>query len=178
MSVDKYKEKIDEIYEKYNIPRIYPAPLLEIAEALGYTVQYFIVKPDNKDLAGATYYKEKKILISPIVFKGRGNFTIAHELGHIILGHDKDNDREYDTRAEILAPERKTKEYDANEFAAELLMPATKLKEILEEKQDLLSLALFFNVTVAAVKIRMERLGMKAAVKVRMERLGMKYEEL
>ena len=161
MSVDKYKEKIDEIYEKYNISRVYPVPLLDIVKALGYEARYFIVKPDNMNLAGATYYKEKRIFVSPIEFGGRGNFTVAHELGHIILGHDKDNDREYDTRAEIIAPERKTKEYDANEFAAELLMPAEKFKEVWEEKQDLLSLALFFNVSIMATNVRMSRLGMK-----------------
>ena len=161
MRVDKYKEKIDEIYEKYNISRVYPVPLLDIVKALGYEARYFIVKPDNINLAGATYYKEKKIFISPIEFGGRYNFTLAHELGHIILGHDKDNDREYDTRAEIIAPERKTKEYDANEFAAELLMPATKLKEIWEEKQDIILLASFFNVSIMATNVRMSRLGMK-----------------
>ena len=161
MSVDKYKEKIDEIYEKYNISRVYPVPLLDIVKALGYEARYFIVKPDNINLAGATYYKEKKIFISPIEFGGRCNFTVAHELGHIILGHDEDNDREYDTRAEIIAPEYKTREYDANEFAAELLMPAEKFKEVWEEKQDLLSLALFFNVSIMATNVRMSRLGMK-----------------
>ena len=76
-----------------------------------------------------------------------------------MLGHDKDNDREYDTRAEILAPERKTKEYDANEFAAELLMPATKLKEIYDRNGSIPKLAIFFNVSLAAVQVRMKKLG-------------------
>ena len=156
---DKYADKIKELYDRYNIPRVYPVPLLDIVKALGYTAHYFIVNSDNEHLAGATYYKEKRIFVSPIEFGGRGNFTVAHELGHIILGHDKDNDREYDTRAEIIAPDDKTREYDANEFAAELLMPAEKFKEVWENRKNIKELANFFDVTQAAAKVRMQRLG-------------------
>ena len=158
---DKYANEIKELYEQYNVPRVYPVPLLDIVKALGYTAQYFVVKPDNQDLAGATYYKEKKIFISPIEFGGRYNFTLAHEIGHIVLGHDKENDREYDTRAEIIAPERKTNEYDANEFAAELLMPEDEFRKIWEKNHDLIELAVAFNVTIAATKVRMAKLGIK-----------------
>ena len=158
---DKYVEKINKLYEQYNIPRVYPVPLLDIVKALGYVAQYFIVNSSNEDLAGATYYKEKQIFISPIEFGGRYNFTLAHEIGHIVLGHGKDNEREYDTRAEIIAPEIKTKEYDANEFAAELLMPEEKFREIWKERENILELANFFDVSQSAAKVRMARLGIK-----------------
>ena len=156
---DKYADTINGLYEEYKIPRIYPVQLLDIVKALGYTAHYFVVKPDNEDLAGATYYKEKQIFISPIEFGGRYNFTLAHEIGHIVLGHGKDNEREYDTRAEIIAPERKTKEYDANEFATELLMPEEKFREIWESRKNINELAFFFDVTQAEVKVRMQGLG-------------------
>lgn len=159
--VDKYADKINGLYKDYNIPQIYPVPLLEIVEALGYRAGYFIVNADNEDLAGATYYKEKRIFVSPIEFGGRYKFTLAHEIGHIVLGHDRDNEREYDTRAEIVAPEYKTREYEANEFAAELLMPAEKFKEVWENRKNTLELANFFDVTHAAAKVRMERLGIR-----------------
>ena len=48
---------------------------------------------------------------------------MAHELGHILLGHCDDCTDEYDTRDDINNPKQGTREYDANEFATELLMP-------------------------------------------------------
>ena len=42
----------------------------------------------------------------------RLNFTIAHELGHIVLGHKNDG---------------RSEQFEANKFAAELLMPSSLL---------------------------------------------------
>ncbi|HEV7423573.1 MAG TPA: ImmA/IrrE family metallo-endopeptidase [Candidatus Paceibacterota bacterium] len=52
----------------------------------------------------------------------RQRFTIAHELGHFLLGHDHDThiDERFDESNQI--------ERDANKFAAELLMPIDFLK--------------------------------------------------
>lgn len=167
----KYANTINRLYEAYKIPRVYPVPLDDIVKALRYKVFEFALDEAYKDIAGVIYYKEKKIVIGPLEVGVRFRFTLAHEIGHIVLGHGKDNEKEYDTRAEIeyadplseiIAPDRKTKEYDATEFAAELLMPENKFKEIWERsRKNIKELANFFDVPIAVAKVRMQRLGIK-----------------
>lgn len=56
--------------------------------------------------------------------RGRTRFTIAHELGHILLGHElSDNRGHYRTASD----RREPAENQADEFAARLLAPACVL---------------------------------------------------
>lgn len=57
---------------------------------------------------------------SPI---NRKRFSIAHELGHIVLGHTNTNNSDYDYDS------KNYREIEANEFAAELLVPYEFLKK-------------------------------------------------
>lgn len=73
----------------------------------------------------------------------RKRFTIAHELGHYVLHHPKDNDVIVDKklfifpRAEELSSGYE-KEKEANKFAASLLMPKALLERIIiQEEIDL-----------------------------------------
>ena len=72
------------------------------------------------------------VINSGISYPGRKNFTIAHELGHFeIKGHDE---LEYCCSSKNINVFRSEKvyEYEANRFAAELLMPEEKIKEIMK----------------------------------------------
>jgi len=80
----------------------------------------------GKDVLGASFISESEILVSETLLKneGRYRFTCGHELGHFILhGHlhraFRDTDVEPGTRGGL--------EYEADRFAAALLMPATVL---------------------------------------------------
>lgn len=53
----------------------------------------------------------------------RKRFTVAHEIGHSILGHTSLNDQEFDLNSQD------TNEVEANQFAAELLVPLNMLKK-------------------------------------------------
>ncbi|PSF12409.1 ImmA/IrrE family metallo-endopeptidase [Marinobacter shengliensis] len=87
----------------------------------------------------------------------RNRFTIAHELGHVLLGH--------------VAPGKKRKrdttfnsngdwdEVDANAFAAELLMPEAYVREKAKTMTDISDLASFFGVSPTAIKNRLKNLG-------------------
>ena len=162
--MDRFFQVVDDLYSKFEIPKIYPVPLMAIAKGLGYRVDFFEVTPENEHISGAVYYNEKQIWLNPGEIAQRRNFTLAHELGHILLRHDKDvsDGREYDTRKNITNPEKKDKrEVDANEFAAELLMPEDAFKNVWRKTRSIVELSDFFDVSIAATNARMEKLGLR-----------------
>ena len=83
--------------------------------------------------------------------RARLQFTIAHEIGHICLGHD-----EGDARAER----------EANAFAASLLMPAAAiryLERLAGHAADAEMLRANFNVSQAAAQARLSELETERA---------------
>jgi Zn-dependent peptidase ImmA (M78 family) len=102
----------------------------------------------------------------------RKRFTIAHELGHVVL-HLRAADQEFiDTEADLFrtsdeasddwTPERR-QEWEANVFAAELLMPADLVRStwasLPESGRTVAALARFFQVSETAMAIRLQELG-------------------
>lgn len=89
----------------------------------------------------------------------RQRFTIAHELGHYYernsAGHDDYN---------IIERQRGGKydlhEFYADEFAGALLMPTRKVNELREQGQNVLQMARTFDVSLDAMKKRLERLAL------------------
>jgi Zn-dependent peptidase ImmA (M78 family) len=70
-------------------------------------------------------------------------FTIAHELGHLKLGHESCGGEQVQER-------------QANVFAAELLMPLPLLKEALRAVRRLTGLARLFAVSPEAMRIKLD----------------------
>ncbi len=87
----------------------------------------------------------------------RLNFTLAHEVGHIYLGHQKDGPIE---------------EVEANFFAAQLLMPEIAILELSKrlDTLDYFTLYMLFNVTMPAAQKRIDTISRKC-------RYNMGYEE-
>lgn len=85
----------------------------------------------------------------------RDNYTIAHELGHIFLGHP------LDAASEIHRSLKRTRiEREANIFAAELLMPRDKFTDACREYgNDPYAVASVFSVSPTAASVRMSILG-------------------
>ncbi|MBQ7524494.1 MAG: ImmA/IrrE family metallo-endopeptidase, partial [Alphaproteobacteria bacterium] len=75
------------------------------------------------------------MLLNPKENARRRIFTLAHEIGHIVLGHRDGGDRMVDTRSDLVFPLKRTKEYEANEFAGELLMPEEEFRKEWNEKK-------------------------------------------
>lgn len=159
--MDRYADLIERMYEQYNISRIFPVPLLSIATALGYEVQYFEINTTTEDLSAVTFYNKKQIFISPNESGGRFRFALAHELGHIMLGHGNERESEFDTRENMWNPNKRSREYEADEFAAELLMPEEKFKEVWNATTDISIVKMYFNVSKTAVQKRIEKLEIK-----------------
>jgi hypothetical protein len=89
----------------------------------------------------------------------RRRFTIAHEIGHFVLHPQR------------LGPERggavnaawRAQEREADQFAAELLMPEPLVREaVVEQGDDVARLADRFDVSRPAMQTRLRRLGIAA----------------
>jgi len=82
----------------------------------------------------------------------RNRFTVAHELGHALLGH-----------LVILSPidlySKDYKELEANQFAAELLMPLQMLKQAVKKIKTVDQLAKAFWVSKDAMSWRVIESG-------------------
>lgn len=87
----------------------------------------------------------------------RQRFTIAHEIGHFLLhGQRAVAERGGATNAATAGYER-----EADQFAAELLMPAAFMRQaVLEDGLDVDRLADRFEVSVGAMRQRLRRLGL------------------
>jgi Zn-dependent peptidase ImmA (M78 family)/DNA-binding XRE family transcriptional regulator len=92
----------------------------------------------------------------------RQRFTIAHELGHFLLDHHdhfhidlSDAGREGDPPGYNWHDER-----SANEFAAQVLMPAALIVQAFEEDSNLNRIAKLFNVSREAMGWRLVNLGL------------------
>lgn len=92
----------------------------------------------------------------------RKRFTMAHEFGHVALGHLERNGNKFlRDPAERGTPfDYKPEERDANLFAAELLMPSQVVRDAIHNgHKDIVDLAELFHVSRQAMRVRLVRLG-------------------
>ena len=106
------------------------------------------------------------ILVNAAEPKPRRNFTLAHELAHLIYGHSPS--------ICFISPEvgkhQRREEYLANKFAAELLMPESGIRMDFSERglsirpsdREIRNMALKWNVSMQALAYRLENLGLIA----------------
>ncbi len=88
----------------------------------------------------------------------RQRFTIAHELGHFIK-HSMQSDN-FEDASFFRNGESNRLEFEANTFAAELLMPAEDYHAFVERvSRKVDDIALHFQVSSMAVRIRAKQLG-------------------
>nr|UVY01562.1 MAG: IrrE N-terminal-like domain [Bacteriophage sp.] len=136
----------------------------EIVEKLGGTIQkeaFFSDGAVEKEGNGF------KIIVSPFQDEKRERFTIAHELGHLFLHMGYRTNNELWEKQENNIYHRignSEKEYQANEFAAAFLMPATEYLAVLNKVAegnmvDTSKIAEYFNVSIEAAANRGKFLG-------------------
>lgn len=135
-----------------------------IAEKMGIEVRPLDPSWDSRlsGIAETTPYGVKIIGYNPNDYHGRIRFTIAHELGHHVLGHTAKNGTCYrDTPDNYSSHEDKWLELDANKFAAEILMPHDAVRVMIERKgiSDTYELARIFDVSEPAMYWRLKNLN-------------------
>lgn len=87
------------------------------------------------------------LLVNSSLPQGRARFSIAHELGHLLLGHNP--------LGRIGEPRDPDQERQADRFASELLMPESLLREDCE-KLPFEVLCRRYRVSRQAMRIRLE----------------------
>jgi Zn-dependent peptidase ImmA (M78 family) len=160
-----------ELLTKLKIQTI-PVPVTKVAKSLGAIVQ---ASPLDDELSGLIFIKND----TPIIgvnsqhHINRQRFTIAHEIGHLILHrHFISNNIHVDRIFPALMRDSRSAtgtdliEREANQFAAGLLMPEGKLAEFFAEKQfdidddePIEKIAKQFQVSKQAMVYRMRNLG-------------------
>lgn len=84
----------------------------------------------------------------------RKRFTVSHELAHAFLGHTSGCQHGSNFESKDLS------EIEANQFAAELLMPLSMLKEAIKKSKTVSSLAFDFWVSKEAMSWRIKDTGL------------------
>ena len=127
----------------------------EFATKLGIRV---IQSDDMGSKSGYFDAKSKTICINRNDCEERQRFTLAHELGHFCLNHGSSL---RDTSTANWFMGNSEHERAANQFAAELLMPAIAVKAMIEVRnvKDPVALRKAFGVSSQALFYRLKNLG-------------------
>ena len=134
-----------------------PVSLREVVSVLNLSLVERACEPFRSEAALVPLGEGRAIEVRGGADERRRRFTIAHEIGHFVLGHEK------------VAPERggetnmagRRLEREADLFAAELLMPEHLVRQAaLEDGADPHRLADRFEVSVQAMSVRLRRLGL------------------
>lgn len=133
-----------------------------------------IIPGDLGDISGLLFRDGSRITIgvNQNHSETRKRFTIAHEIGHLILHGDQplhvDKVFAVKLRSHVSSEAVDLEEIEANAFAAELLMPTEMVRqkilglaEVLDYEKDgaILKMAKEFNVSQQAMTIRLINLG-------------------
>ncbi len=134
----------------------FPVDLNVILRLLGLTLVY--QKLEN-DISGVLDVRNNTITIEARHPEQRQRFTIAHEIAHFCLHQSKEDlfeDKIFFRGADI-----NSLEYQANEFAGELLMPEDVFYEqIRQGNKSIERLATHFGVSTLAIRVRARNLGL------------------
>lgn len=148
------RERAIEVLRSTDLLITSPVDVVSVAEAVGLVV--CIVDRESQhaltfaeELSGALDFASGTIWIAGWESSARKRYTIAHEIGHEVLGHEqKLQDK---SRSDSL-------ETEADDFASELLMPRSLIQDALVRHGGALVplLAREFDVSIRAMERRLE----------------------
>jgi Zn-dependent peptidase ImmA (M78 family) len=143
---------------------IYSPPIdaYEIARNYGVNVMNKPFPDKIKDIAGFIIFNEHKIYVNAADSLHRRRFTVAHELGHLLL-HEKFLEQNPElgvlARRPLGRKDDDPLEQEANCFAANLLVPGSMLERYKNENPNLV--AEIFGVSPDVIGYRMKNLNME-----------------
>jgi Zn-dependent peptidase ImmA (M78 family) len=162
------RTRVRSLLEEHRI-RKPPVRVRAVAKRLGIEIRH---EPFEGEISGVLYRSRDSAIIgvNSLHHRNRQRFTIAHEIGHFLLHEFEVHvDKGYRIVLRDGASSRATdpSEIEANQFAAELLMPLHFLKRDipkfmhdLEEETGLEELARLYRVSRQAMAFRLVNLGL------------------
>lgn len=167
MSVRKVETIVRKLLYEMKIEKP-PVPLETVAQSLGANIRY---SPFEGDISGMLFRDKDQTVIgvNSLHHPNRQRFTIAHEIGHLLLhkGTEVHVDRTFrvNLRSDVSSQAVDSDEIEANRFAAHLLMPQDFLTKDLkgqeidmEKEDDLRRLATKYRVSLQALTFRLTNL--------------------
>ena len=165
-------QKAQEVLQKYNPGVIAPFPFEKIYQDEK-NLEVHCLELDE-EISGSINFdvgsKKYKILINSCKSVTRQYFTLGHELGHFYLHQailrkekiliDGDSSLNKSMLFRSDTPEFGEIEFEANQFAANLLMPEDNVRRAWETLGNVHEMADIFKVSVSAISVRLERLGL------------------
>lgn len=178
MELNEIKNKAREINAEFNPEGLVPFPFDNLVRSLGNLRVLRLSTGD--EISGAIYFQNNLFTIvinndKPAV---RQYFTLAHELGHYYIHKqwlEANSDHAFvdfsyslDSSSNMLLRPNESntanidivKEREANNFAAELIMPEDKVREFWNLTHNIQECANAFQVSTAAMAVRLDRLGL------------------
>jgi Zn-dependent peptidase ImmA (M78 family) len=167
------KELLEYLSERHNFSVDPPIDLFKIAKLLNINIVYSNLS--NSDIVGKIIKEEANTTIEINMpnnrYEARKRFTLAHEIGHFCLHQDIDGFVDDKKSLNRIQSHWNSYEIEANQFAAELLMPTELLLKhgkiiIAEYKENndnanipkehfIDQMARMFNVSHQAMKYRL-----------------------
>lgn len=161
------RRKANALLEESGVKRA-PVAVERLAARLGATIRY---EPFPGQLSGMVHRAggEKIIGVNSLHPPTRQRFTIAHEIGHLVM-HDDDQlhvDEKFPVafRSDLSGQAVDASEIEANQFAAELLMPrqllASDIRELpanIDAEDAVRKLAIKYEVSEQAMTFRLSAL--------------------
>lgn len=169
--MSRAETKARSLLEKTGMDQI-PVPVEKIAEGLGVKLRY---EPFEGDISGMLFRDEQRTIIGVNSRESlaRQRFTISHEIGHLLLHRGRPMFVEKHVHVNLRDSRSSTatnqEEIEANQFAAELLMPNSAVrrealkrltKGVPSSGEELAEhLAKAFRVSKQAMEFRLTNLG-------------------
>lgn len=139
-----------------------PVDPFAIAARLGLFVSRQPLEPDVSGMLAKRPNRDPEVFINSLDSSNRQRFSCAHEIGHYsqrTTGCDDDEWGYIDRRGPAASRGTDPDEIFANQFAAALLMPEEKVRELRKEL-DPAALAVRFGVSLDAMRFRLGNLGL------------------
>jgi Zn-dependent peptidase ImmA (M78 family) len=139
-----------------------PVDPFHIAERLGLRVYTQVLGADVSGMLAKRPGRDPEVYINADDSLNRQRFSCAHEIGHYskrVTGRDDDSWGYIDRRGPSSSEGTDPEEIYANQFAAALLMPEHKVRELHKDLGPA-AMAVAFGVSVGAMKFRLDNLGL------------------
>ncbi|MBI3485888.1 ImmA/IrrE family metallo-endopeptidase [Candidatus Daviesbacteria bacterium] len=134
-------------------------PPIDLAKILEhFQLKLSIASFKDQNVAGAFDKDQKMIYLAKNEPPKRQLFTVAHEIGHVVLDHKKTQDVFYRHQASSFNGADLEEEKEANFFAASLLIPKELVKRFWSIHKDIELIAAYFGVSRSAAFWRLKNL--------------------